>query len=130
MSNGREARNRPARNRAHKELHDAGHAAGLKAGQDCTPTPVQWQDAQTGRKFAPEPEGLCGFAWINVKPGNCSFAIWAKRELKAHKDYYGGVSIWCREFNQSHERKVAYARAYADVLQAAGLRAYAGERLD
>jgi hypothetical protein len=73
---------------------------------------------------------MCGFAWVNVRPGTSSFARWLKRADLARRAYHGGLDIWVRQFNQSHERKVAYARAYADVLQDAGVTAYAGDRLD
>lgn len=119
-----------AMNVQHGELHARAHVAGMAAGEACIPTPVQWQNAQTGERFAPEPEGMCGFAWINVRPGTSSFARWLKRADLARRAYHGGLDIWVRQFNQSHERKVAYARAYADVLQDAGVTAYAGDRLD
>jgi hypothetical protein len=45
----------------------------------------------------------------------------------ARKDgYYGGVTVWISEYNQSMARKEAHARAFAAVLSAAGVRAYAG----
>ena len=40
-------------------------------------------------------EGVCGFAWINFKPGNHPFVNWLKEHLGSHgtyKDYYGGQS--------------------------------------
>jgi len=76
-------------------------------------------------------EGVCGFAWIVIKPGTSSFARWlVKRELaKAH--YYGGVSIWVSLFNQSMERKERYAEAFAHVLRDLyQVTAYAGSRMD
>lgn len=77
------------------------------------------------------PEGACGFAWVVVRPGNCAFAKWAKVNKGGSKHYYGGMQVkWVGEFNQSVERKAAYAYAFADVLQAAGIQATADSRLD
>ena len=44
--------------------------------------------------------------------------------------FRSGLSVWVSEGGQSMERKEAYARAYADVLRAAGIEAYAGSRMD
>jgi hypothetical protein len=77
------------------------------------------------------PEGACGFAWVTVSPGNCSFANWLKKQKLARKAYGGGVQIWISAFNQSVERKEACAQAMAEVLRAElGVTAYAGSRLD
>lgn len=77
------------------------------------------------------PDGVCGFAWVNVKPGNSAFAKWLVKLGIARKDsYYGGVTIWIRDYNQSYERKLAHAEAMAKVLTAYGIRCYASGRLD
>lgn len=75
-------------------------------------------------------DGACGFAWVNVRPGNSPFANWLKRKGIASPRYGGGVEIWISEFNQSVDRKYAMARAMADVLKEAGIVAFAGSRLD
>lgn len=81
-----------------------------------------------------EPEGICGFAWVNVSPATSSFARWLVKGGHAVSVYGGGVNIWTRNRSQSYERKMAYAHAMADVLRAspdlAGLRIYAGGRVD
>ncbi len=78
-----------------------------------------------------EADGVCGFAWVNVKPGNSSFAKWLKKTDKARSDsYYGGVTIWVNEFNQSMQKKEVYAHAFAKVLADAGIKAYASSRMD
>lgn len=76
------------------------------------------------------PDGVCGFAWVNIRPGNCSLARHAHKLLKARTGYYGGMEIWVNGFGQSYERKRAYASAYAEVMRAAGVDAYPGSRLD
>lgn len=77
------------------------------------------------------PEGPCGFAWVVVKPGNSSFALWCKKHQRASPHYYGGMNVkWVHEYGQSVQLKEAYARAFAGVLVEAGIKAYAGSRLD
>jgi hypothetical protein len=39
-------------------------------------------------------DGVCGFAWIKVRPANSRFAKWLIHSDLARKDeYYGGVNI-------------------------------------
>jgi len=81
-----------------------------------------------------EPEGMCGFAWVNVSPGNSPFANWLKKNGLARKAYGGGVDIWISDFGQSVERKEACANAMAKVLKeelgSNSLSIYASSRLD
>ena len=77
--------------------------------------------------------GVCGFAWVNIKPGNCPFANWMKKIGKIARDsksYYGGVDVWVHEFGQSMERKESYAHAFAAVLREAGIKAHSMSRMD
>jgi hypothetical protein len=80
--------------------------------------------------YAPIADGVCGFAWITVKPGNCGFAKYLVKKGAARRAYGGGVSVWVSAFNQSMAKKEAYARAFAEVLANAGIRAYAESRMD
>lgn len=76
-------------------------------------------------------DGVCGFAWVMVRPGTSAFARWLKATGRAHADSYrGGVSVWVSDYNQSMQRKEAYARAMARVFADAGVRAYADSRMD
>ena len=76
-------------------------------------------------------DGPCGFAWVNVKPGNSAFAKWLKDNQLARADsYYGGVCIWIHQFNQSIQKKEKYAYAFANVLTKHGIKAYASSRMD
>jgi hypothetical protein len=120
-----------------EELFNRAREAGLAAGKGHTPTPMVVGQAADlfSNKIIPGTEevvhdGVCGFAWIVVRPGNCSFAKWLKASERASPHYYGGVSIWVSDFNQSMERKERYATAFADVLNAAGIKASAGSRMD
>lgn len=118
-----------------KDLFDRAHAAGMAAGQEHTPRPmnVVRQDPVTGQvieRYAPVLDGVCGFAWITIRPGNCAAAKYAKAHLQASIAYGGGMQIWVHQFNQSMERKERYANAFADVLREAGIRAWSGSRMD
>jgi hypothetical protein len=80
------------------------------------------------------PDGVCGFAWVKVSPGNSSFAKWLSKNKLARKSYYGGVEISVSDFGQSMERKEACANAMAKVLNeelaGQGLSIYASSRMD
>jgi hypothetical protein len=107
-----------------RQLTIQAHAAGRKAGDTCEPTPMYIKG------YAPVLDGACGFAWVTVRPGNCSFAIWAKKNAGYSKAYRGGVELWISGYDQSMARKEAYARSYSQVLRDAGIEAYAGSRMD
>ncbi|MCK5548163.1 MAG: hypothetical protein KAI64_04060, partial [Thermoplasmata archaeon] len=117
-------------------------AAGQAAGENAVPRPMvvsevnPVNDEPNGRQWFVG-EGVCGFAWVNVRPGTSSFARWLKKEGLARRDnYLGGVTVNVPQFNQSYERKMAFASAFAgvlqsaDVLTSAGVTAYASGRLD
>jgi len=79
------------------------------------------------------PGGVCGFAWVNIKPGNCKLANWMKKNKFARPDsYYGGVTVRVAGYGQSMEKKEAYGRAYAEVIQNSGevKSAYMSSRMD
>ena len=97
---------------------------------NCIPATMFVTDIN-GRLVDSVSEGACGFAWINIKPGTSKFAKYLKAKEIARKDsYYGGVSVWVHSFGQSYERKMAYARAFATVLQQHDINAQAMGRLD
>lgn len=75
--------------------------------------------------------GLCGFAWINIKPARGKFVTWLKENKIGSTDsYYGGYTIWVHEFGQSVDQKSAFADAFAKVLNDNGITAYGASRLD
>ena len=77
------------------------------------------------------PDGVCGFAWVSVRPGTSAFARWLVRHGVGTADRYaGGVTVWIRDYRQSYELKSAHAHAMAEVLRAAGFKATAHDRLD
>lgn len=123
-----------------KELFEAANAAGAAAAAACSPRPMVVHAADIQINGVPvgapghvwhEPEGACGFAWVNVKPGNCPFANWLKKCGHVRgAAYHGGVDIWIGDYNQSMARKEAHAHAMVKVLAAAGIRCYADSRMD
>jgi hypothetical protein len=123
-----------------EELYQKAHEAGMFAVSSVSVVPMivgQETYMFSGKIDESKPtyyvsDGVCGFAWINVRPGNSAFARWLKENDHARKDdYYGGVTIWISEFNQSYQKKNAYAIAFAKVLRDNGIdKAYSNSRLD
>lgn len=115
--------------------------SGLDAGRKCQPTPMVVSGGVPGGEVRKDyiSEGMCGFAWVNIKNGNSKFAKWVKEMGYGRKDcYYKGVTVWApREFGQSVARKEAWADAMADTLNSiwtsdmgVEVKAWAGSRLD
>lgn len=120
-----------------RHLYMAAYEAGMAAGEACNPMPmVVEQRANMLDDNAPVvrrdyvADGVCGFAWVVVRPGNSAFARWLKENSLARPHYAGGVSIWVTTFGQSMQRKEAYARAFAKVLQDNDIKANAESRMD
>jgi hypothetical protein len=115
----------------------AADAAGKAAVAATTPTPMIVGEAKSlfddsidyTKPTYYVPQGVCGFAWTWVK-GNSGFGRWAKKNGLAYKGYPTGLNIRAAVQGQSYELKMAYAQAYAAVLQEAGITAYAEGRLD
>jgi hypothetical protein len=119
--------------RIYQEAREAGHQAAM----ECVPQPmVVTQRANPLRDDSPVmrqwhvSEGVCGFAWVTVRPATSSFARWLVKHKDCRTGYYGGVEIWVRDYGQSMERKHAYANAFANVLVKHGIQAGAYSRLD
>ena len=74
-------------------------------------------------------DGVCGFAWITV-PGNCAFGKFLKAEKGCRKGYPTGITWYVHEYNQSMEKKEAFAYAAANFLKNQGIDARAGSRID
>lgn len=119
---------RAERNTGFAALAAAAHDAGIKAGRECRPIPMI-VCTSSGALIEYVDDGACGFAWIEF-PGNTAFGRWAKKQGLARSHYPSGLCIWVSEFGQSIDRKESYAVAYARVLRDAGVKAFAGSRLD
>ena len=118
-----------AREEHYSYFWEQAHTEAMNAALAHTPTPMvveshvnQMDDGSPVDQRWFVGEGMCGFAWVNVKPGNHSFANWLKAHGLGKRDsYYGGVTIWVSDFNQSVERKEKYARTLANHLNRAFL---------
>jgi hypothetical protein len=82
-------------------------------------------------------DGACGFAWVSVTPANKGNTRAGKEERSLLKrfgfrknDYEKTHQLWISAYNQSIQKKEAYARAFAAVLRENGFKAYADSRLD
>ena len=122
-----------------QEIYSEAHSAGLAAGHGCTPTPMVVGTPTTplGNDIDYEKDtyyvadGMCGFAWVNIKPARGKFVKFLKDNDIGRKDcYYGGYTVWVSEFGQSMHRKENYARAFTSVLRENGLTAYNMSRMD
>lgn len=118
-------------------IYTAAHTAGLDAAQSAAVRPMivtqranPFDDSSAPVKQYFEEDGVCGFASVIVKPANSSFARYLKTIRSTYKHYYGGLNMPVHEFNQSLQRKEAYARAFAAVLSDAGIKAYVDSRMD
>ena len=119
-------------------LFNKAHAAGMAAGEAARPVPMHvvqrehpFDDSSPiVKRYAPVMDGVCGFGYVKVRPGNSSFARWLVKNKRAFKAYYGGIEFSVHQFNQSYERKVAYAAAFAEILCEAGVQAYGYGRVD
>ena len=120
-------------------IYEKAHAAGMAAGNGCTPTPMVvgqpttplGNDIDYSKETYYVADGVCGFAWINIKTARGKFVKYLKDNNIGRKDsYYGGYTIWVSGFGQSLDRKSAYARAFVKVLNDNGLKAYAMSRMD
>ena len=116
--------------------HEA-HHKGNAAVQMTTVTPMVVQqrenplndDSRVVREYFVS-DGVCGFASVNVKPANSKFAKFLVANGLGRKGYGGGVSMSIRDFNQSLQKKEAYAYAFASVLNEHGIKAYVESRMD
>ena len=88
--------------------------------------------------------GPCGFAWVNVKCKNSASRKFIN-ELKKSKlaggenahhckfkksSYYGGFLYWVHDGGQSMAYKEAFAKAFTEVLERAGISAHWSSRMD
>ena len=122
-----------------QQLYNAAHLAGMAALEAKVPEPMLVQqharlfdDDSPVTKSYTVPGGVCGFAWIIVRPANCSFAKWTRKKgfSSRRNSYSGGEQIFVHVGGQSYEKKMAYAGAFTQVLRDAGIKAHFGGRLD
>lgn len=116
----------------------------IKAGMENKPTPIAVVSAGLDDKPLADAkpsiimEGLCGYAWVTIRPARGAFVKFMKSIDKGRNGYYGGYEISTNvieretgvNFGQSYERKMAAAEAFAATLQTWGINAVAEGRLD
>jgi len=118
-------------------IYSEAHYKGNAAVQMTTVTPMVVQqrenplddDSRLVRQYFVS-DGVCGFASVTVKPANSKFAKFLVANGLGRKSFNGGVSMSIRDFNQSLQKKEAYAHAFASVLNDYGIKAYAESRMD
>tara|TARA_R110000822_G_scaffold8669_1_gene33985 strand:+ start:75 stop:488 length:414 start_codon:yes stop_codon:yes gene_type:complete len=110
-------------------LWERAREAGHKAAMSCTPEPMGVYDPGSGERWTVA-EGPCGFAEVRLSKGNTSFARWAKGNAGFQKHYNGGLYHWISAYNQSMDRKQAFARAACEVLKEDGIACYATSHMD
>lgn len=125
-----------------EKLYVKAHMAGMKAFDAAKPTPMVVGQAKS--LFSNEidyskgvdvvEDGVCGMAAIYVRPARGTFVKFCKDNNYGSKDeYQGGFRVRLKgraAMSQSYTRKVAYAQAFAGVLQEAGIDCWVWERLD
>ena len=115
--------------KTNETIYNEAHLAGIGAVSQLTIEPMVVVDSRTKQQWVIE-DGLCGFAWVIIKPAHCSFAKYLKENHGAHKHNEPGLMLWISGFNQSLAKKSAYAQAFAKSLNANGIDARYGERVD
>ena len=120
-----------------QSIYQQAHYAGNVAVEMTTVTPMVVQqranplndNSELVREYFVS-DGVCGFASVNVKPANSKFAKFLVANGLGRKAYNGGVSMSVRDFNQSLQKKEAYAYAFASVLNEHGIKAFVDSRMD
>lgn len=117
-------------------------AAASAAFEASKPVPMAVQNSglfeefDFNKPYEVVPDGVCGFAWVNVYVDGRSKAAKVFRQFGLKSDYYGGWQFWEsavvpeHKYSQSMQRKEAACDAFAEVLRGYGVKAYAGSRMD
>jgi hypothetical protein len=122
----------------YQAIWDEAQRAGVQAATAHQPTPMVVYEAhgltdtpiKGGKEWFVE-GGVCGFAWVNIKPARGKFVTWLKAQGIGRLDgYQGGWTIWIGDYGQSMERKHAHAVAVVEVLRKYGINADAYARMD
>lgn len=126
----------------YQELFNKADKAGKEAAENHNPTPMHVVERENPlddsspivKRYEPVADGVCGFAWVNFSPGTHGFCRWLKANTNARKAYYGGIELWIYDYNQSMEKKQAYATAFAKIINeeigSDKFRAMPGSRMD
>lgn len=100
--------------------------AAQQAGEEHNPAPMVvcehddvLDDNSPIKKHWHVPQGVCGFAWVYIRPGNCKLANWLKKTYPNDwktDSYSGGCKYWVFQYNQSYEKKMKFAGILAKEL--------------
>ena len=82
-------------------IYSEAHTKGMAAGKACTPTPMVvgepttplGNDIDYSKDTWLVNDGVCGFAWINIKPARGGFVKFLKDNKIGRKDSYYGLSL-------------------------------------
>jgi hypothetical protein len=105
-------------------IYAVAHEARTAAAKKCVPTPMKIVG------FDVIMEGSCGYAHIHIPDARRGFARWLVRSGKGSNHYRSGAVLYASVDSQSYDRAVAYAEAFATVLQLNGIKCSVEARLD
>ena len=111
-------------------LYHNADAAGRFAVSNAEIKAMVVTDERTRQQWYEE-DGVCGFAWVKIRPARGKFVNWCKKNNIGRKhSFETGYTIWISDYNQSMQKKEIYAEAFAKVLQDNGIFVYAMSRMD
>ncbi len=105
-------------------IYDRAAREAHRAAGEVVPTPVVFEG------FGTEWEGIAGFGWVHLPSARDAMAKWLLKMGLGQRSAERGVKIWPGAETRSWERKRAWARAFAAVLEANGVKCSAGDRSD
>jgi hypothetical protein len=98
---------------------------------DVKPMTVIGHNPATGDRIAYHvPDGVCGFAYVTIRPATSAFVQWLKGRGIGHKAYRGGWEISIPHYSQSMQRKEEHARVVSEYLITHGIAAGYYSRMD
>lgn len=117
-----------------QQIFQAACEAAIEAFKNNVPDPMF---VRYGNQVDRIDEGMCGFAHVKITPARGKFVTYLKKNGVGRKSYVGGYDVNMGSdiaqevgFSQSYSRKYAAAKAFAEVLNANGITAYADARYD
>jgi hypothetical protein len=128
----------PMGKRECKALFAKADAAGQAAIAACRPTPMIVGDAKGlfsneidySRPTYYVEDGVCGLAWVEIRPSRGGIATWMKENgYGRYDDYRRCHYMSARENSQSMQKKEAYCHAFAAVMREAGIDCYTASRM-
>lgn len=98
------------------DAYNHAHSAGIAAGIASKVEPIGFVTGMTcpsDRELHYISSGICGFAWVDVKGARGLIRSALIDAGFSESAYKGGLSMWVGAFDQSYDRKSAYADAFA-----------------